>query len=807
MTTYNTGNPIGSTEVKDLYDNAQNFDTLANTTTLETVPDRRGVPRLTLHGFEQEAKRRFESIKFQPPIPYAPGIEVTTSSLTVDYLGVLYYALPSGLPFTTGAWNPAQWSPLQNTNPGNELLVFDDYAAASAAAASLPDGQEVEAPNVDGRISRFDVQSGTLVYKSLAADAESTSFNPAGAGAISRTVQDKMREWVSVKDFGAVGDGVTSASAALNLAGVNSPEGSTLEFEHGKTYLLDSPVVFESPHRLKLNGATIKTAANVTGTAVFFGKQKATYTTFTPFTVTKDAMIITIPSGVVVEAGDLIKLNSSTERITGYYHGQYSAVVEVTGSSAFLRTPIYDTFTVNTITVYKGYPAMVVEDGVVDVSAVPNIPNSAGALSIIGTNIRLDNVRVIGNEYACVGARVDGDGAILDNCHAYKFLNSNGMVSGGRVGYGFLLQANHSIARGCTAVDCKHGFTSASRREVIVNITLENSFGYESSADLVAFAGTFDFHSNVAGVININNCRGIGARKLFNIRTLNPVNINGGEYMQRASGLMFDGFEVPLSNITIKGMKYRLYNNGSALFKVTSATLSTLRSLNNIQIIDCESLSDVGALIINDSECELNDVRIDGTKHTGSSIIRHTAGNINRLQIRNNSGFVTASAVRIQMDGAYSINGLDIDDNKLYRSNTANNEPIVHIISTHSINRISANSVAIEGNLFKHANDTGTGYSIQLQKLALTNHKLVDNVIERGSFRCIQYQGCTIDRGVLQSNVIDGSFLVNNVVPTVLNRVTVIGNVGESYVVSAGDAGITKTNYVDGLNNFTTYTP
>lgn len=170
MTTYNTGNPIGSTEVKDLYDNAQNFDTLSTTTTLETVPDRLGVPRMSLHGFEQEAKRRFESIKFQPPIPYAPGIEVTTSSLTVDYLGVLYYALPSALPFTTGAWNPAQWSPLQNTNPGHELLVFDDYASASAAAATLPDGLEIEAPNADSRLSRFEVQGNALVFKDFVPD-------------------------------------------------------------------------------------------------------------------------------------------------------------------------------------------------------------------------------------------------------------------------------------------------------------------------------------------------------------------------------------------------------------------------------------------------------------------------------------------------------------------------------------------------------------------------------------------------------------------------------------------------------------
>lgn len=201
MTTYNTGNPIGSTAVKDLYDNAQNFDTLANTTTLETVPDRLGVPRMSLHGFEQEAKRRFEAIKFQPPIPYAPGIEVTTSSLTVDYLGVLYYALPSALPFTTGAWNPAQWSPLQNTNPGNELLVFDDYAAASAAAATLPDGQEVECPDGNGVLSRFKVEESALLFQRLAGNAKSTSFIQNGPGAIGRTVEDKLRELPSIEDY------------------------------------------------------------------------------------------------------------------------------------------------------------------------------------------------------------------------------------------------------------------------------------------------------------------------------------------------------------------------------------------------------------------------------------------------------------------------------------------------------------------------------------------------------------------------------------------------------------------------------
>lgn len=108
---------------------------------------------------------------FQPPVIYTEGLNITNGTFTVDYQGVIYYPRPSYIPFTTGVWNPSQWSPLQNTNPGNELLVFDDYASASTAAAMLPDGQEIEAPNSDARLSRFEVQSGALVFKDFAPDA------------------------------------------------------------------------------------------------------------------------------------------------------------------------------------------------------------------------------------------------------------------------------------------------------------------------------------------------------------------------------------------------------------------------------------------------------------------------------------------------------------------------------------------------------------------------------------------------------------------------------------------------------------
>ena len=49
MTTYNTGNPVPSTDARDLSDNAENFDEYVNSTSY-TFDDRLGVTRDTIAG-------------------------------------------------------------------------------------------------------------------------------------------------------------------------------------------------------------------------------------------------------------------------------------------------------------------------------------------------------------------------------------------------------------------------------------------------------------------------------------------------------------------------------------------------------------------------------------------------------------------------------------------------------------------------------------------------------------------------------------------------------------------------------------
>lgn len=61
------------------------------------------------------------------------------------------------------------------------------------------------------------------------------AFIQAGAGAVTRTFQDKMRDIVSAKDFGAVGDGITDDSAAVQalIDQLSAQGGGSIYFPRG----------------------------------------------------------------------------------------------------------------------------------------------------------------------------------------------------------------------------------------------------------------------------------------------------------------------------------------------------------------------------------------------------------------------------------------------------------------------------------------------------------------------------------------------------------------------------------------------
>ena len=76
-------------------------------------------------------------------------------------------------------------------------------------------------------------------------------WTQAGSGAVARTVQDKLRERLSVKDFGALGDDVTDDLAAFNLATAALLPWQTLYIPPGQ-YRLSNTWIIQNRYRHRI---------------------------------------------------------------------------------------------------------------------------------------------------------------------------------------------------------------------------------------------------------------------------------------------------------------------------------------------------------------------------------------------------------------------------------------------------------------------------------------------------------------------------------------------------------------------------
>ena len=109
-------------------------------------------------------------------------------------------------------------------------------------------------------------------------NASSIVYNPAGTGAVATTVQAKLREIVSVMDFGAVGDGLTNDTAAINTAFSYAATSARFVYIPHGTYLVtnllfgtqSTTTQSQAPMGVfgEGNGSIIKAAAGASGTLI-----------------------------------------------------------------------------------------------------------------------------------------------------------------------------------------------------------------------------------------------------------------------------------------------------------------------------------------------------------------------------------------------------------------------------------------------------------------------------------------------------------------------------------------------------------
>ncbi len=184
--------------------------------------------------------------------------------------------------YTTAALDVAHPNPVSADAAGAFPSIFADTAVLYSVAITDAD----DAP-ITGLRNRDDVQASVSIFETAAAAVSSfmqplllsasnsaflaalgqiastaVNFLQAGIGAVTRTAQDKMRDVVSAKDFGVVGDGTTNNATAFGLIKTAVEAGVTVHFPYG-IYASSVPLNFTAPGYMTADpGTRIKLTAS-----------------------------------------------------------------------------------------------------------------------------------------------------------------------------------------------------------------------------------------------------------------------------------------------------------------------------------------------------------------------------------------------------------------------------------------------------------------------------------------------------------------------------------------------------------------
>ncbi len=379
-----------------------------------------------------------------------------------------------------------------------------------------------------------------LFDPSDAQTANQINFLQAGSGAVTRTAQAKMRDTVSVKDFGAVGDGVADDSAAIQDAVDSLTSGGTLVFPFG-TYKINTHIDITVGNITLLgNGSTIDATAMAfdpavrNSAAVFrFDSPNPTNSTTLASTALKGAKTLTLTSAAAAVVGKFIRCISDQVQYRNggelAYFNDQNKIVDVSGSTVTLDTNLLYPLTVGpyTVTVYMTQMiSNITVDGFTMLGGGVRqnpLANGLGPIGVSGNyveNMTVKNCKFYGFQGVSVWIE-GGCDAVVKDCYFDGIDPNIPIVEGQNSGFygAYAVRMARALMTGCVGQRVRKVFDGSEVNQFIQS----NSIG--SNTHRAAFGS----HEEVYN-LNVVGCTTYSCYQGCNLRAL-TANVTGNTFI------------------------------------------------------------------------------------------------------------------------------------------------------------------------------------------------------------------------------------------------------------------------------------
>jgi parallel beta-helix repeat protein len=428
---------------------------------------------------------------------------------------------------------------------GNEQVYLNgalqtrgvDYTAGTGTSITLTPallaGDVVELHAVQGYVSAT-ITPGSindaLVAPAAGIQATKLAFTQSGTGATARTVDSKLKDAVSVTDFGAVGNGTTDDTAAIQAA-FNAA--SVVLFPNGKTFV-SSKLTVSNDLTIIGYGATLLHKTNsayssggglvemlVDKKLVIYGLKidgNAANQTVTPFTY--NFVWCSIGSLEMYDCwcGNTKGTNIRTGNIDDFNAVKFAHDIIINncqlvmglvncGDNLRIERTVRATFSNNYV--YGGYSSMRSQLYCKDLDFINN--ESCFAFADMGITTALsENVRIINNNvYSNFGLGIEIDAVV--NCHVTgNYVHNNGLNGIQTAPFGAAYFSNESkfwgsIAAGYGSDYSNQVFTSPYVNNInvtIVNNVITNNTRADRLINSVTDVYTCNYVSNPSSSVN-----------------------------------------------------------------------------------------------------------------------------------------------------------------------------------------------------------------------------------------------------------------------------------------------------------------